>query len=289
MKRETRREQAVIRGMESRFMTIRYDKKYRGEVEEQNIHLDEHARMELFIAVMSEIAASPAYFKRQYEVNVFKALYMVEAARLLEENYPDHALFQSRNYRIVIEGLHNYVESNQTHMHMAEMQERKDYDNMMSTISDGLGMRTEEEDRIGTELETVMRDIAEMEGINLDELINTPTEGEEEVAATLAADLETDQERDERHEAWLNTDHMRALINGTLLTTPDDQRPPPMNPAIKRKNEEEPQPSTSTGGWTTKKNRKMLKLDLFSDISDIELTEDSPDWGRANLLYIYIV
>ena len=91
-----------------------------------------------------------------------------------------------------------------------------------------------------------------MEGINLDELLATPTMNEE-VAATLAANLETG-EQEERHEEWLNTDRMRELIKGTLLTTPENQRPPAENPAMKRK--AKPEPSTSTGGWTTKKNRK---------------------------------
>ena len=134
MKNGTPKERAVIRGMESRFMTIKYDKKFRGEEEEQNIQMDEHARMELFIAVMSEIAANPGVFKRIYERNVFTALYMVEAAQVLEEGYPDHGLFKSRNYRLVIEGLHDYVEATQTAMHMNEQQQHKDYDNMMGTI-----------------------------------------------------------------------------------------------------------------------------------------------------------
>ena len=224
MKSGSRREQAVIRGMQSRFVTIEYNKKYRGEAEEQNIHLDEHACMELFISVMSEIATAPRFFQRQYEANVLKALYMVEAARILEENYPDHAVFKSWNYRVVIEGLHNFVKTHQTTMHIAEMQERQDYDNMMSSISDGLGLRTEpEEDRIGQELETVMRDIAQMEGIDLDELLATPMPEENEVAESIITNIDTDAEREARlakhrchastHERD-NTEHTGASASG---------------------------------------------------------------------------
>ena len=208
MTRGSRKEQAVIRGMQSRFMLVQYNKKYRGELEEQNILLDNDARMDLFVSVMTEIAANPGYYRRQYETNVFKALYMVEAARLLE-SYPEHQLFKSRNYRTVIEGLHNYVETHQTEMIIAENQDRQDYDLMMGNISEGLGLRTKaEEERIGQELETVMRDIAAMEGIDLDELLATPMPEEEALAEEMQNNL---------NDTWLNTFAHQALMNATIL------------------------------------------------------------------------
>ena len=236
MTRGSRKEQAVIRWMESRFMLVKYNKKYRGEAAEQCILLDNDARMELFVSVMTEIAANPGYYRRQYESNVFKALYMVEAARLLEETYPEHQLFKSRNYRTVIEGLHNYVETHQTEMILAENQDRQDYDLMMGNISEGLGLRTEaEEERIGQELETVMRDIAAMEGIDLDELLATPMPEEETVAEEIQNNL---------NDTWLNTTAHQALMNATILPPNiETERPPASNP----EHTEEPQPSTVLG------------------------------------------
>ena len=71
-------------------------------------------------------------------------------------------------------------------MHMKAATEEKDYETMMSNVSNGLGLRTEDEmERIGNELETAMRDIAELEGIDLDDLLNTPIPHENEIAAII--------------------------------------------------------------------------------------------------------
>ena len=291
-----------ITGMQSRFMDVKFNKKFRGTNEEQAMHMDEEARLEFFIRVMAEIASRPNDFKRAYERNVFRALYMVEAARIIENDHPNHALFKSKSYRQVIEGLNDFVENSQTEMHMKAANEEQDYEIMMNNVNEGLGLRSEDEmTRIGNELETAMRDIAELEGIDLDDLLATPIPNETEVAQ-LIGDMadgtpnntpeiiydreETDRERTERHEQWMNTDAGRRatewlnvpahqalknmpIIEQPVMATPD--RPPPTNPSHKRK-----QDTT----WVMSKNHKMLKLDVFDDVSDIEPI-DSPDWGKS--------
>ena len=278
-------------------MDVKYEKKFRGTNDEQALMMDENARLELFIRIMAEIAARPEDFKKAYERNVFRALYMIEAARIIENDNQDHPLFKSKSYRQVIEGLNDYVENSQTEMHMKAATEEKDYELMMANVSTGLGLRSEDEmDRIGQELETAMRDIAELEGIDLDDLLNTPIPHENEIAAIIGdmadgtpvnsqastVEFETDTQREERHSEWLNTSAGRnatawleqpahqALKHAPIIHTPED-RPPPVNPTYKRK-----QDST----WVMSKNKKMLKLDVFDDVSDIEPLDDSPDWGR---------
>ena len=310
MKNGSEKDRTNITGMQTRFMDVKYEKKFRGTNDEQALMMDENARLELFIRIMAEIAARPDDFKKAYERNVFRALYMIEAARIIENDNKDHPLFKSKSYRQVIEGLNDYVENSQTEMHMRAATEEKDYEQMMANVSTGLGLRSEDEmDRIGQELETAMRDIAELEGIDLDDLLNTPIPHENEIAAIIGdmadgtpfnsqastVEFETDTQREERHSEWLNTSAGRnatawleqpahqALKHAPIIHTPED-RPPPVNPTYKRK---------QNPTWVMSKNKKMLKLDVFDDVSDIEPLEDpfehtygqpaspdSPDWGR---------
>ena len=247
------KDKTSITGMQSRFMDVKFEKKFRGTNDEQALMMDENARLEFFIRIMAEVAARPNDFKRAYERNVFHALYMVEAARIIENDNPNHPLFKSKSYRQVMEGLNDYVENSQTEMHMKAATEEKDYETMMSSVNEGLGLRTEDEmTRIGNELETAMRDIAELEGIDLDDLLNTPIPHENEIAAIIGdmadgtpansqttVEFETDREREERHNEWLNTSAGRnatawlnvpahqALQNAPIMETPED-RPPPV-------------------------------------------------------------
>ena len=230
MKRGNEKDKTSITRMQSRFMDVKFEKKFRGMPEEQALQMDENARLELFIRIMAEIAARPMDFKHAYERNVFRALYMVEAARIIENDHPNHPLFKSKSYRQVMEGLNDYVENSQTEMHMKALTEERDYEVMMANVSGGLNLRNEDEmTRIGNELETAMRDIAELEGIDLDDLLNTPIPNEQEIATimgnmaagtppnSLVIDEETDAERESRHSDWLNTEAGMQQHGSTYL------------------------------------------------------------------------
>ena len=97
----TKREKTAVRGLRSRFQPIEFRREFRGLDTEINIQLDDNARMDLLVEVMTEISRFVEDYKKLYQKNVMHALYMVEACRVLQAEHPQHKLFATTGFKEV--------------------------------------------------------------------------------------------------------------------------------------------------------------------------------------------